>query len=309
MAKAAAGGASQEASGSTGATQTSTTRGSDAALAFAFVQELAVDLSKGGLQLPSYPTVALRVQRILADSGADAERVVRVIGVEPVLAARILAMANSVALAPQGRAVTDLRTAVGRLGFDALRTAAIGFALTQLRQAPAYRGIEKQLTELWQQGVALAATCYVLARSARRFSADTAMLCGLVAGVGKLYILTRSKNHPELFADAQAYQDIVREWHANVARAVLEDWGVGEEIVTAVHTYEGVADETRTLPQLADVLSVAATLADFQKDPEQLLHALAGNRAVPRLGLDTQACQALLGESAAELAALRSALG
>jgi hypothetical protein len=37
------------------------------ALAFAFVQQLAAELSKGKVELPSFPDIALRIRKVLAD--------------------------------------------------------------------------------------------------------------------------------------------------------------------------------------------------------------------------------------------------
>jgi len=80
--------------------------------------------------------------------------------------------------------VSDLRTAVTRLGFDAIRSACIGFAMAQLQRAKAFKGIERHLSALWQQSVLVAALCFVLARRTDKISPDTAMLTGLVHGVG-----------------------------------------------------------------------------------------------------------------------------
>ena len=80
----------------------------------------------------------MRVQKVLSEDNANAERVVRVLGAEAGAGGtRVLTMANSAALNPSGKPVTDLRAAVTRLGFDALRSAAIGFAMAQLRRAKA----------------------------------------------------------------------------------------------------------------------------------------------------------------------------
>src|SRR3984893_12914181 len=80
-------------------------------VAFTFVQALASELSGGKVELPGFPHIVLRVQRVLADVSADAGRVVRVIGGEPVLAAQLIRMANSAALNPSKVPVADLHAA------------------------------------------------------------------------------------------------------------------------------------------------------------------------------------------------------
>ena len=99
---------------------------------------------------------------------------------------------------------------------------------------------------LWQHSVLVASLCVrVRTPSAHAVSPDTAMLTGLVHGVGKLYILTHSTRHPALFGDQAMYQRIVRDWHGNIAKALLESWLLADEIVAAVHSYEDEARELR----------------------------------------------------------------
>ena len=278
--------------------------------AFEFVRELATELSSSTIELPSFPEVALRVQKVLSEDGASAERVVRVLGAEPVLATRVLSMANSAALNPGGKPVTELRAAVTRLGFDALRAAAVGFAMAQLRRAKAYAGIARHLNVLWQHSVLVASLCFVVARRSKKVSPDMAMLTGLVHGVGKLYILTHSMRHAALFGDQTMYQRIVRDWHGNIAKALLESWFMADEIVNAVSSYEDSARELRgTSAALADVLEIADMLSMCKDSPDLIRSSLADRKAAVHLGLDTDICKALVGESAEELAALRSALG
>ena len=155
---------------------------------FEFVRDLAHALADGAIELPSYPQVALRLQKLLADDDTDADQLVRVLGAEPVLAARITAMAGSAALNPAGRAVSDLRTAVVLMGHDALRTTTTAYAMAQLRQATEYLAIAPAVAELWRESSQRAAMCFVLARHAGGFRPDTAMLAGLLAGIGKLYL-------------------------------------------------------------------------------------------------------------------------
>jgi len=278
--------------------------------AFEFVRDLAAELSEGNIELPSFPEIAVRVQRVLSEDDADSARVVRVLGAEPVLASRVLAMANAAALNPGGKAVSDLRTAVTRLGFDSLRSAAIGFAMAQIRRAKQFKGIERHLSALWQQSVLVAALAFVVARRTDKVGADTAMLTGLVHGVGKLYILTHSMRHPALFGEQETYQRIVRDWHGNVAKALLESWSMAEEVVAAVHCFEDPARELRgDAAILADVLEVADMLSACNEAPDSIAPLLVGRKAAARLGLDTELCQAMLIESGEELAALRDALG
>src|SRR3954466_8520036 len=147
-------------------------RGSDAAR---FVNALTVELAGEKIDLPSFPDVAVRVRKALTNDEVDIDDVVRVISAEPALAARLLQVANSAALNPNGKRLTDLRTAVSRIGFNMARSATIEFAMSQLRRAEAYKGLEVPLTELWQHSAHVAAVCHVVAKRFTRLNADTAL--------------------------------------------------------------------------------------------------------------------------------------
>ena len=281
----------------------------DSNVAFTFVQALAAELSGGKVELPGFPHIVMRVQKVLADESSDGARIVRVIGSEPVLATQLVRMANSAALNPGGAKVMDLRAAVARVGLDTVRSATIAFAIQQLKDAPALKGLEKQLGVLWRHGVQVAALSYAVARRLTSVSADTAMLAGLLQGIGRLYILTRASRHPSLFADPLTYQTIEHDWHLSIAAALLENWGIADEIVQAVHDSENFDRETRGTANLADVLVVATILADLQGEPAVLQAQTQCSKPLQRLRLDYTACDTFLKESAQELAALRDALG
>ncbi len=281
----------------------------DRQVAFNFVQALAAELSGGKIELPGFPHIVARVQRVLSDEHADAARIVRALGGEPVLATQLVRMANSAALNPAGAPVTDLRAAVARVGLDTVRTATIAFALRQLRHAPALRGMEMQLGVLWRRSVQVASLCFVVARRLTSVSADTALLAGLLQGIGRLYILTRASRHRSLFRDAAAYQAIEQDWHLSIAAALLENWGIAEEIVHAVHESENLERETRGAPGLADVVIVGTLLAELDGDAGALAAQVSSSKPFQRLKLDRQTCEWFLTESAHEVEALREALG
>src|SRR5690606_29197142 len=96
--------------------------------AFAFVAELAREVSNGRVELPSFPEVAVRVRKVLADEDVSNEQIARVVGSDAGLAARVFTLANSAAFNPSGRTVTDLKGAINRIGHNNVRTAAVSFA-------------------------------------------------------------------------------------------------------------------------------------------------------------------------------------
>ncbi|HOD33725.1 MAG TPA: HDOD domain-containing protein, partial [Holophaga sp.] len=77
--------------------------------------------------LPSLPTTVVALGEAVADDRCTVDRLLGILSKDPPLSATMLRLANSAAYGGD-REVSDLRTAVMRLGFDALlnlgRTAA-----------------------------------------------------------------------------------------------------------------------------------------------------------------------------------------
>ena len=276
---------------------------------FAFVQALAAELSNGKVELPSFPDIALRVRQVLADEEVSQEKVVRVVGSEPMLAARLLQIANSAAINFSGRPITDLRSAIARLGFNMVRSAAIAFAMSQLKKSESLKGLEQPLDDLWRSTASVAAMSYVVAKRFSRVNPDTAMLAGLLHGIGKLYILIRVTGYPRLLGDPTIYSTIVRDWHAPIAKALLENWDMADEIVAAVSNYEDLERKHAGAPDLTDVLTVSHLLSAFKEHPETLELNMHDVAACRRLTVDTTSYLQLIEESEHEVNALREALG
>jgi len=286
-----------------------TSAASPSAQAFEFVTALAAELSSGKIDLPSFPDVAMRVRRALGDDKTSVDQVVRIVGSEPALAARLLKMANSAALNRSGKQITDLRTAIARMGYNMVRSAAISFAMAQIRASAGLKGLEKPLHELWKTSTYVAAFCYVLAKNHTKRNPDEAFLVGLLHGVGRLYILTRTPQFPVLLGDPVSLAETMRDWHAAVAKAILENWEMTEEFVQAVTEQDDTTREHAGPADLSDVLVVANLMTTYVDHPESLVLNMAGVTGFKMLGLDQSNCTRALAESRGEIEALRQALG
>jgi len=280
--------------------------GSDVAC---LVETLTIELAGEKIDLPSFPDVAVRVRKALTNDQVAIDHVVRVISAEPALAARLLQLANSAALNASGKRLMDLRSAISRIGFNMARSATIAFAMSQLRRAEAYKGLEEPLTELWHHSAHIAAVSHVVAKRFTQINADTALLAGLLQGVGKLYLLTRAARYPALLQDAGTYQRLVAEWHARIAQAILRNWEIGEEVISAAIASENLEREHEGATDLTDVLAVGGALVALGPDPQTEQMLFLTMPAARRMKLDARSCGAALAESHDEIVSLRQALG
>jgi HD-like signal output (HDOD) protein len=280
---------------------------SGGAVAFAFVAELAQEVSQGKVELPSFPDVAVRVRKVLADEQVSNEQIARVVGSDAGLAARVLTLANSAALS-RGKAISELKTAVNRIGHNNVRTAAVSFAIAQLRRAGELKHISKELEQLWNEATLVAALAYAVASRAPSVNADESMLAGLLHNVGKIYILARANRHDGLFKHTDALNQILRDWHTNIGKAIVENWGFPEHISEAIGEHENI-DRTAGFADVTDVLTVAVMMSGFMGQETDLELNMQGVKAFWRLGLDNAKCVHVMRDCAEEIAALRTALG
>jgi HD-like signal output (HDOD) protein len=278
-------------------------------VAFDFVRTLASELSGGNVDLPSFPEIAVRVRRVLSDPKSSVEQVVRVVGSEPALAARLLRISNSASLNRSGRPVNDLRTAINRIGYNMVRSASMSFSLAQIRKSNKLVGLEHHLNDLWERSALVAAFAFVLARNCTKVNPDEAMLTGMMHAIGKLYVLTRVVDHPELFASNTLLSQIITEWHASIGKAILENWNFSEAMARAVGDQADYGRALEGPADLTDVIVVAILMASHMGDVPGLEASLSDTTAASRLGLDHAKTQAVMSESAAEVTALSQALG
>jgi HD-like signal output (HDOD) protein len=284
-----------------------TTLPGDSTAAFAFVSELAKEVSSGKVELPSFPDVAVRVRKVLADEAVANEQIARIVGSDAGLAARVLTLANSAALNRTGRSAADLKTAINRIGHNNVRTAAVSFAIAQLRRASELRNIAQDLERVWQEATLVAALAFSIGTRCQ-VNADESMLAGLLHNVGKLYILARANRHGNLFRDPPVLAQVMRDWHANIGKAIVENWGFPEHIAEAIGEHENI-DRMVEKADVADVLTVAVMAAGFMGHETDFELNMQGVKAFSRLHLDNAKCADIMQNCGDEISALRSALG
>src|SRR5580698_9467150 len=134
------------------------------AAALAFLTQLADEVSTGTVDLPCFPDVVIKVSNALADPETPIDRVVTVVGAEPRLAARVLQTANSAAFNTSGKPLSELRTAITRLGQRMVQSTAMAYAMQQVQEEPTLRAVAKPLNDLWNRSIAVASICHLLAQ-------------------------------------------------------------------------------------------------------------------------------------------------
>jgi len=271
-----------------------------------FLTRMADSLAAGIIELPAFPQVAIKVQEAYKDPNYTPQMVARLISSEPTLARRLLDIANSVAFNATGRVIIDLKLALTRLGAQKVYSVVLAHAMQDIRQIESLRSIVGPMDELWSDSVTVAHFSQAVAKRTS-LAAPDAFVAGLLHQMGRLYILMQCTlrappGHRMVLSD-----DLVDSWHPVIAKAVLKNWQISEDVCEAVAA-QGEVHAVRTgNATLTDVLILGIRLAKRMKNFTDAGSLSAGG-VLARLNLSVEECHTLVGEAAADVRALERAL-
>jgi len=272
------------------------------------LRTIAAEASRGELVFPTLVEVGFRIQQLLDDPDCPLDAAAKLIQAEPVISARLVAVANSAAFGSSGRPITDVRLAVNRLGARTVKALATGLIARQLAGKPALSAHRDLAARLWEHTANVGALAHVIARRVTRQDPDTALFAGMLHEVGGFYLLSRAKDFPCLM-DSQ-----VTDWRmegegvgeVEIGRAVLTALAVPAPVLSAVEAFwEGY------LSFPAATLGDTLLLADHLSPARSPLHHVEEDDSVAAsidMHMEEETLAGILRESADELSSLTSAL-
>jgi HD-like signal output (HDOD) protein len=226
-----------------------------------FVEDLSRRLSRGDLDLPSCPQVALRIRDLLKNEDLSPGELAKVSLLDPILTGRIISVANSAMFSRSLHPTTEIRAAIARIGFDMVRNLAFEVALDKAFDFNGSSGSRELIRSIRTNSRQVGALAHFVAkRYLPAVHADEAMLAGLLHEVGKLYILARADDFPALFGDPLTLLELLHDWHASLGHAILDAWGLPASVVTAVGEQDGAEAVPEDAPLLMIVLRAAIAL-------------------------------------------------
>jgi putative nucleotidyltransferase with HDIG domain len=222
--------------------------------------------------MPSFPAVVNEILATLDDPDANFNTLVRCISHDPVIAARVLSVANMVAT--RGRRdveVNNIFTASSLIGMAKVRSITLISSLGGfLRQA----GTPRLPTHFWEHSVAISVCAEELANHvATPISADAALIAGLLHDVGQLWLhALDAKASGDCWSRAKSSQQgievLERETfgvdHAVIGGWLAEHWKLSPMIVDAIqHHHNPDAAPEQPLVALVHVAEVLGNALDL----------------------------------------------
>ena len=271
-------------------------------------RRIAEEADRGELVFPTNVEVGLRIKRAIDDPECSIDQAAKLIQSEPLVAARVVAVANSIAYNRSGREITDVRQAVSRLGFRTLRSITMSVIVKQMSGQVANPALKDLAYKLWEHTAHVAALSHVIARRVTFVDPDTALFSGILHEVAGFYLIARAAGQPELLSGDMG--DWQGEGEMVVGTSLLRILEVPDLVATAINDFwQGyLAMPPATL---GDTLLLAEELAPVPSPLYWQPESAAGeepSKTEIEIAIDDETLSSILAESAEEVQSLIGAL-
>ncbi|WP_459556314.1 sensor domain-containing diguanylate cyclase [Lacunimicrobium album] len=199
---------------------------------------LKIDSIINSPDLPSLPTVAVDLLKLLRNPDSDIKDIIELVKKDPAMSVRILKAANSSYFGFTAK-INSIARAVPLLGTTVVTSLALSFSLADdsLSQGP----MAEHYQNYWQQSIIQASACEVLGQMKEPGLENEYFLAGLLMDVGRLAILKTSPReyYPVLLAAEQQKQLLVNvEYemlgvtHSEITSQMMTKWNMPLEFAT-----------------------------------------------------------------------------
>lgn len=197
---------------------------------------------------PTVPALYRRLETALADPDTDLDTVADLVGQDPVLASRLIRIANSAFFGPREK-VTSVRKAVTLLGLRLVQSLCLATGVMA-----SFPGTRKNTdrTDLWRHSVGVAACCRLLGRDYALSADQTEEIhtAAVLHDLGKIVTEQYFPRHYDAIINLLDASPSLRFWeaerriigltHAEAGSWVLRNWNFDHRIVAVVNYHHAV---------------------------------------------------------------------
>ena len=228
-------------------------------------------LASRNLDIPRLPQVAGRILELSANPDTSIDDVVQIVATDPILATRILTIANSATYVGSGR-IDGLKPALLSLGSKAVRELVFAESIRmRIFSARAYREI---LEQSWRLSLGTAVACEALSR-ATGLERNGAFLLGLLHDTGTPVLVNAVSEYERQNGGRSLGRELVEililQMHEEIGAHVLSEWGMPPSVVGAAgahHRYRGAGKSTPgcSLVYAGNLICQHLGIGDVQRD-------------------------------------------
>lgn len=213
------------------------------------------DILADRAELPSMPDVALRIRAAMQQPNYSAVSVAKALSIDSGATAYLIRIANS-ALYGGVTPIQDIEKAVSRLGMDTTRNLVTAYALKAMFQTRS-AALAGMMRDTWHESARVAALASVVAGRCPGFSADRAMLAGLLQNIGVLPLVNALETRSGPDPDEQQVRSTIETFSPKIGAVLLKHWNFDDEIVEVARSRGDWWRNPDPTPDLADLVLVA----------------------------------------------------
>jgi len=193
------------------------------------------DLFKSNsVTLPSLPEIALYINSSLDNENLSTKKLAQIIQMDPIIAARIVQVANSALYMSSGQNKSDkcdsIQNAITRLGIKNIRNIVMGVVLRDLFM-PDTEIVVHKMTQFYEHSIRIAVICYELAKKIPNFQPDRAFLFGLLHDIGIIPILVVADTHTQLAHKESNIDAVLSQLKSHIGGMILKQWKFDQELI------------------------------------------------------------------------------
>src|SRR5690606_22050202 len=154
--------------------------------------------------------------------------------------------------------VTDLHTAITRLGINYSCNLAIGLVIEQIFHARS-PVVEQKLRDIWANSLEVAGISYELSRRYTQLKPDQATLGGLVDQIGALPVLIYAEEHNGLLSDPVCLHYVIEQIQPTLGDKILDAWEFPEQLAHLPSLVQDLERRTERVDYI-DIVQIARSL-------------------------------------------------
>ena len=222
------------------------------------------ELTSNSLNIPTSFNLISRVNHVIDDPGSSIKDIANLVQSEPILLAKVLRMANSVAMNPYGgKVITSAFESVQRLGSKKIRCMVYLVVMEQVRLDNRSDQIKNMATTIWWHSLDVASMSYALAKHTHICDPDDAMLTGIMIDLGQFYILSRLNNFPEILDQPKCIIELLAQNHVSLTKQIIDALMLPSVVIKSYNT------STRNRPtwpmvDLVDVIALSNISTEYK---------------------------------------------
>ncbi|MEW6599980.1 MAG: HDOD domain-containing protein, partial [Nitrospirota bacterium] len=229
-------------------------------------------------KLPTLPVIAQEILNLVGKDMTSVSRIEQVVENDPAISAKILSVANSVFFGAKSKTKT-LDNAIMRIGFDNLKSIALGISLmTVLQDGKSGKVIDYK--RVYNHSVTVGFVARLISRKLKQDFSDEIMINGMLHDLGYLIM---NKFFPEIYTDVlelfekegalvPAEQKLLDFTHADIGHWLADKWNLPNTVLDTILFHHTPSSAKRNLKRvavihLADYISTKNLLSPTEKDP------------------------------------------